>query len=196
MIEKIKEYFHKLIARGIIAEGDLKESTVTAEQIQELEQEFHITFPEVYKDYLMTYSYDFTELKGVVLTSYGELDEQLIEIINIPQENPLQTVCGYLGGVRGTGVVCFDDEEIFLASGYLPFGDWGAGWGVVCFDTNKKESEADIENPDTWTICWFDHEEILDGGDLKELAIPAAPTFFELLEWFFAGKLQEAYERE
>lgn len=54
----------------------------------------------------------------------------------------------------------------------------------------------DFDDPDTWTVVWFDHEEVIDGGALEELEIPAAPTFCELLEWFFAGKYEEEYESE
>lgn len=196
MKEKIRQYFENLIERGIISREELSPSTVMPEQIEALERECGVTFPEVFKEYLMTYCYDFTTIQGVALDSCGELDRQYMEFINIPKENPLKLLREFLEGIRGTGEECFADGDIFLRNGYLPFGDYGAGWGVCCFDTKKKESDVDFDDPETWTVVWFDHEEVIDGGALEELAIPAAPTFCELLEWFFAGKYEEEYESE
>ena len=191
----IKECFEKLIERGIISKDELQKSTVTYDDIKELEDEYKIKLPEIFKEYLITYSYDFTTLLGVVYQYYGELSEQYIEIINIPKDNPLSSFKEYIEGIIDMSAE-FDDEDKFLAQGYIPFGDWGAGWGPVCFDTNKKECDVDFDDTDTWTIVWFDHEEILDGGELKDLATPATPTFTELIEWYFAGKLQEKYDEE
>lgn len=191
---QMKKYFEALAERGIIRREELTPSTATPEQIEALEKEFGISFPEVFKEYLMTYCYDFTVVRGVALECDGELDEQDIELINIPRENPLGPLRELLEGIRDIGMADYGDKDIFFKNGYIPFGDWGAGWGVCCFDTNKKESEADIDDTDTWTIVWFDHEELAAEGALEEVVTPAAPTFCELLEWYFAGKYQEEYE--
>lgn len=102
-----------------------------------LEQKYKINLPEIFKEYLMTYSYDFTELLGVVLCFDGELNEQYIELLNIPQENPLKSLQAYIEGICDTAMELYADETLFLSQGYIPFADWGAGWGPLCFDTKK-----------------------------------------------------------
>lgn len=53
----------------------------------------------------------------------------------------------------------------------IPIGDWGAGWGPLCIDLSKPESEVDKDNEETWSLQNRD-------------------------EWYFCGALEEEYEQE
>ncbi len=192
----VKQCFQKLIDKGTIKASDLKKSTVTEKEIEELEEEYQIKLPSLFRTYLMTYSYEFTRLLGVVLCNYGELNEQWIEILNIPEKAPMSGLKNYLDGIRGVGEELFGNKETFLSKGYIPFGDWGAAWGPVCFNTNSKANSENEEDESTWSIVWFDHEEWFDGNEIDDLAIPAAPGFKDILEWYFCGKYQEEYDRK
>ena len=83
----------------------------------------------------------------------------------------------------------------------IPIGDWGAGWGPLCIDLSKPESEVDKDNEETWSLVWFDHEEfdwdkIYLGKDGLLHGREGAPDFKTLIAWYFCGALEEEYEQE
>ena len=39
-----------------------------------------------------------------------------------------------------------------IAAGYIPFAEWGDGWGPMCFDSVKRSPDGDCP------VVWMDHE--------------------------------------
>ncbi len=50
--EFIKQCFSNLIMNGVISEKDLRPSTISDKEINDLQSKFNITIPEFYKDFL------------------------------------------------------------------------------------------------------------------------------------------------
>ncbi len=53
--KSIKKCFDNLIKNNIISENDLRPSTITDKEINDLQSKFNIELPEFYKDFLKTY---------------------------------------------------------------------------------------------------------------------------------------------
>ena len=66
---------------------------------------------------------------------------------------------------------------------FIPFAEWGDGWGPMCFDTRRHASDGDCP------IVWMDHEILAPLGEQRRrmrkevlpLAQPLYETFRELL---------------
>ena len=43
-------------------------------------------------------------------------------------------------------------------TGFVPFAEWGDGWGPMCFDTQQRRDDGD------YPIVWMDHELIIPLG--------------------------------
>ena len=82
----------------------------------------------------------------------------------------------------------------------IPIGDWGGGWGPLCIDLSIPEEEIDENDPLTWSLVWFDHEEF-DWNEeyLSEDGLlhgsKALPDLKKLLELYFYGALEERFEQ-
>ena len=83
----------------------------------------------------------------------------------------------------------------------IPIGDWGGGWGPLCIDLSIPEEEIDENDPLTWSLVWFDHEEF-DWNEeyLSEDGLlhgsKALPDLKKLLELYFYGALEKRFEQE
>ena len=53
--------FKKLIKKKTISETDIKESTITDEDIDVLQRKYNVTIPEIYRDFLKTYFFEFDD---------------------------------------------------------------------------------------------------------------------------------------
>lgn len=154
---------------GENASWRLVETTVSEEQLKELEEEFNITFPTIYKAFLSTYCHAFERLWGIFDDYYDE-DNVTVGVDIFPQlpDNPLR----YIQNV-------FRQCESLLQCGYIPIGDL-RGYGPLCIDTQDKDK-----------IVWFDHEEYFDcetRESFEELAMLIFDNFTQFLECFFCGK--------
>lgn len=185
--EFIKEAYKSLVKRGKITESSLKPSTVTDDMIEEFEEEMDIKIPCLYKEYLKTYSCDLEQLEANVPMDFliykdidvvrqicemdadeiAALDEDEIPyaekwdcgILLLPDKNPLSELGNAIKGFRET-VDYLDNDDITIdkIKKFLPIGEWQNA-GTLCIDTSKKEENVLIDDPSTWQICWFDHEE-------------------------------------
>ena len=73
--------------------------------------------------------------------------------------------------------------------------------GPLCLDLTKPEELADPEDPDTWSLVWFEHEDFdrgtqYRGEDGLLHGQPAAPNLQTLLEWYFCRSLEAEFEEE
>ncbi len=177
----IKQCFFNLIKNGIISESDLKISTISDKDIDNLQNKFNVKLPELYKDFLKSYFFDFNTLLAVV-DNLNYFKEQYVMIIP-NNDNALRGLCEYWS--------MLEEEFNLLSNGFVPIGDWGDGFGPLCIDTHKCLNQVVYNNKRTWTMVWFDHEEFFGGEkyeDFVDVAIPAAPDFHEFMEWYFLDK--------
>ena len=180
----IQGCFSNLIKRKVISESDIKQSTVTDKDIEELQDKIGMEIPTIYKDFLKTYYFEFDELDGVIMHR-GAYQEHSIMLFSNKDDN-FNELCDRWK---------FYEEDLkMLSNGYLPIGDWGYGWGPLCIDTSKSLDKVKLDDEKTWSIVWFDHEYFFGGEtaeDFIKAALPAAPDFKELLSWFFLNELEE-----
>ena len=95
---------------------------------------------------------------------------------DVPSNNPLGPLKGILTG-----------WESLIGAGYIPFAQWGDGWGPMCFD-NQQRSDGDCP------IVWMDHELLIPLGpeqcsernNLTPLAQPLYDNTRDFLEDVFA----------
>lgn len=173
----IKKCFGTLVEKRIISKKDIKKSTVTKKMISKLESSYKMKLPSLYKTYLMSYRYSFTELYGTVWNYYRKKYEyQWVDIVPVLKKKPLSNLKYRLK----------NELDEIKENGYFTFGDWGKGWGSLCFDTKKNLGKVKLECPNTWSIVWFDHED-MNIEDIKGSALPACPDFKTFLEWYFLG---------
>lgn len=207
--EFVKDAFQALIDRGIAKPEYFTPSTVTDEELLDFEKKFNVKLPSLLKTFLKSYCYDFNYILGhvpedicpeTVQDEEYEIRDLWLDILSVPKENPLQDLYVRMEGFRE---VATDENLIGMPfesiSQFLPIGDWGAGWGPLCIDLSVPQDDIDINNIETWSLQWFDHEEfdweeeyMNDDGKIKGEF--AAPDFKTLLEWYFFGKFDKAYE--
>ncbi|MCI1695686.1 SMI1/KNR4 family protein [Aneurinibacillus aneurinilyticus] len=132
-------------------------STVTEEEITEIEQGLPARLPPLFRAYL---------------TTQFVLDMQIINppyffmLPELPADNPFQDIAFTLQA-----------WNLLLITGYIPFAEYQDGWGPVCFDTKQQTVDGD------YAIVWFDHEHLLhelDEGDYvsREKVESYAQTLF------------------
>lgn len=205
----MKEAEEKLVERGVAKAELFSPSTVTAEEIEEFEERFQVTLPEILKAYLSTSCFDFNYIMAAVPVDIDaetiqdeeyECEELWLNILSVPKEQPLKDLYESMERFRevisqGLYGVTLEDAKNFLV-----IGDWMAGAGPLCIDLSKPDEQVDMEDESTWNICWFDHEEFNWNEDYMENGVlegdPVAPNFKTLLELYFCGTFDERYEKQ
>ena len=167
----INEYDH--IPDDMISEDGkrwkLIESTVSEEDINEIENKFSIKLPNIYREYLTSYCHMFDDLEGVLDNFCGECDKEVVmHILPEPSDNPLSKFEELLNDLSG-----------LVEFGYIPIGDF-FGWGPLCFDMFND-----------YKLVWLDHDEYYDcesREELEDLREVLFEDFKEFMECFFCGK--------
>ncbi|MCR9231113.1 MAG: SMI1/KNR4 family protein [bacterium] len=142
---------------------------ITMDAILELEASFKIVLPDLFRAYLMAACQLFDQV-------HSQKYNQLIFMTDVPSNNPLGPLKGILTG-----------WESLIGAGYIPFAQWGDGWGPMCFD-NQQRSDGDCP------IVWMDHELLIPIGpeqcsernNLIPLAQPLYDNTRDFLEDVFA----------
>lgn len=142
---------------------------ITMDAILELEASFKIVLPDLFRAYLMAACHRFDQVRS-------QKYDQLIFMTDVPSNNPLGPLKGILTG-----------WESLIGAGYIPFAQWGDGWGPMCFD-NQQRSDGDCP------IVWMDHELLIPLGpeqcsernNLTPLAQPLYDNTRDFLEDVFA----------
>jgi hypothetical protein len=155
-------------AEGWVAWKILPSSLVESD-IAGLEAEFSVQFPALFRTYLLSRFHLFDQV-------HSAKHDQLIMLVSTPSSNPLRAVRKILGG-----------WQPLIAAGYIPFSEWGDGWGPICFKINPQ-------NPDeTPAVIWFDHDQLnsLTAAQialreiLEQFEKPIYDSFREMLEDVF-----------
>lgn len=149
-------------------EWSVRPSVVTAADLRAIEMDHRFAIPSHLQGYLRSRSHLFDQVHS---REHG----QLVLLTPVPTRRPLQPFARLLEG-----------WEPLLRAGYVPFAEWGDGWGPVCIDIGEASAEVD-DGP----IVWFDHEvlftlgEVLSRGEVSPHAIPLHPSFLAFLEDVF-----------
>ncbi len=194
----IEHAFQKLKARGWFLGQEFEKSTITEEEIAAFEQKHQVTLPSLYKAFLTSYRLPETQSNEVcaIIDNWDGLEPLWLMIGSPENMTQVSERMEFLQEIRD---FCELPDGCF--QNLIPIGDWGAGWGPLCIDLSKPESEVDKDNEETWSLVWFDHEEfdwdkIYLGKDGLLHGREGAPDFKTLIAWYFCGALEEEYEQE
>ncbi len=209
--EFMNQAINTLIKRGAATEEDFSPSTVTDADIEAFEKDFDVKLPESLKAYLITSCFDFSYISAPVHqdchhgdTTPSEYDDFLLmwmDILCVPKGDPMSNLRSRMQGFRqiiGDNII--EDVTLDDVKNMIPVGDYMAGAGVMVIDLSKPESEVDIDDEDTWTLRWFDHEEFdwsyyrEDDGTLCGRS--AFPTLEVMLKYYFCGICDEQYQNQ
>jgi hypothetical protein len=150
-------------------------STLRESDVAEVEEEFGVEFPPLFRAYLLARFQLFDQLQsvrhgqGLLMTAVpsGQRLDPIRESLEVWQSSPL------------------------IPAGFIPFAEWGDGFGPVAFDTSKRASDGDCP------VVWMDHELLIELDDdgssgnsdaVRALAQPLYGSFREFLADVFAGE--------
>lgn len=151
-------------------------SNLTLKDIQALENKYALVFPPYLASYLKA--------------SYHLLDQvqskqyhgQQIMLPPCPSDNPLEPI-----------ITLIDAWSCLLPAGYLPFAEWGDGWGPMCLDLKASSQKT----PDDYNIVWFDHDILITLGEeacseranISEISKPLYDSFKAFFYDVFSSSL-------
>ncbi|MCI9320709.1 MAG: SMI1/KNR4 family protein [Lachnospiraceae bacterium] len=196
--EFIEQAFQKLKERGWFSGQEFEPSAITEQEIAAFEREHQVTLPSLYKAFLTAFWLPEKEFNSIcsVIEYDGDLDPLWLMIDSPRTMGDVSERMEILQEIRE---FCELPEDCFR--NLIPIGDWGAGWGSLCIDLSKPESEVDEDREQTWSLVWFDHEEFdwdkrYLGKDGLLHGRSALPNLKILLEWYFYGALEDKFEQE
>ncbi|WP_019420123.1 SMI1/KNR4 family protein [Paenibacillus sp. OSY-SE] len=140
-------------------------STITDEEIRELEAEFSISFPPLLKALLQTYHYIDLHFNNVKEEDGYKGDCRFIEMPAMSSEDRLSNYRFLL-----------QSWEPLLAAGYVPFTECEDSQGPVCFDTLRMDEDGDC--PVIWILHDYLHELGEDGSRVRANVLPYVNDIF------------------
>ncbi|MDE6916531.1 MAG: hypothetical protein K2P39_07020 [Lachnospiraceae bacterium] len=201
----VRKAYQALVRRGAARASMFVSSTVTDRDIDAFETEFGIRLPALFCAYLKAYCYDFTTICAPVpldgMAHAGPESEKglcWIELVSLPREDPLRNL---YAGMESFRRVCTDRELVNLnleaVKNFVPIGEMG---GALCMDLSK--TKVAVDDPATWQICRF-REAVFDwrgAGYIDDRGVVSGeklfPDFKTLLEVYFCGRYDRAYEQQ
>lgn len=171
-----KQFYEKYIILAENQGSTISESTVTPEQINTLEQKYHLKMPQEYKDFISAAAHNITTLNGLMDDLYCEDDVEVeLEIPAQPLNNELSEIDELFSG-----------SERYIHAGYLPLGEMDGAY-LLCLDTGM----------DGIFIKYFDHEWCLDHDfttreEFESDGIMVFDRFEDFISCFFEGKKYDA----
>ena len=227
--EFMKNAREALVRRGVITKDDLFEVTITDEQFRQFEEEMEVTIPSEVRAYLRAGGHKFSMLKAAVpaddiydktpevmhqikemsAEELSETDEELpyleeiwSDILSAGEDDPFSELRERMEELRLFATLVknteFNPDD---AKRFIPIGGWMTA-GALCIDTSKKREDVDPDDPDTWQLRWFDHDEfdwgavgyIGDNQELKgDILFPDFETFIKL---YFYGIYDNVYKQQ
>lgn len=118
-------------------------STLQEADVAALEAEFGVRFPSLFRAYLLARHHLFKQV-------HSNRFDQLIFMTATPTGKPLKPLRDLLFAWR-----------VLIDSQYVPFAQWGDGWGPMCFDAANLAEDGECP------IMWFDHEVLIPLGEAK-----------------------------
>lgn len=147
-------------------------STLYDPDVSQLENEFKIQLPPLFRAYLLAGFQLFDQIHSLRY-------EQLIFNTDVPSNNPL-------GPTRDLIVAW----QPLLSARFVPFAEWGDGWGPMCFDAENRGEDGDCP------IVWMDHELLFRLGEEKcgdrDSVLPHVNPLYSSYREFFDDTFSEA----
>ena len=116
-------------------------STLTEGDVAAVEAAFGVAFPPVFRAYLLARFHLFDQVRSA---THG----QLVLMTDVPSRGGLAPLRALLRAWRP-----------LIAAGYVPFAEWGDGWGPMCFDVRRRADDGDCP------VVWLDHERLVPLGE-------------------------------
>jgi len=112
-------------------------STLTQADVTAVEKKFGVTFPPLFRAYLLARFHRFDQVKS------RHYDQQIF-MTDTPSVKPLKPLKDLMSSWRS-----------LIDAAFVPFAQWGDGWGPMCFDSSCRGADGDFP------IVWMDHEALV-----------------------------------
>jgi len=140
-------------------------STLSENELRQFEDKWGVQLPPLFRAYLLARFHLFDQVTS-------RRHDQLILMTDTPAGKPLAPLLLLLSAWRP-----------LIDAGFIPFAEWGDGWGPMCFDTERRAADGDCP------VIWMDHESLASLSEEKRrarkrvlpLAQPLYESFRELL---------------
>lgn len=140
-------------------------STLSDSDVTRLETEYAVEFPPLFRAYLLAWFQLFDQI-------HSTRHDQLIFNTDVPSNDPLGPISGLI-----------DAWQPLLSAQFVPFAEWGDGWGPMCFDTVNRLDDGDCP------IVWMDHDLLIPLGLDKlrdrEAVLPHVNPLYDSYRDFF-----------
>jgi hypothetical protein len=140
-------------------------STLSLDDVSGLETELAIEFPPLFRAYLLAGFQLFDQVRS------SKYDQQIFNV-DVPSNNPL-------GPIR----TLIEAWRPLLSAGFVPFAEWGDGWGPMCFDSENRCEDRDCP------VVWMDHELLIPLGpdecSRRESVLPHVNALYDSYREFF-----------
>jgi hypothetical protein len=144
-------------------------STVAPDDVAEVETRFGIQLPPSFRCYLQARAHLYDQVRS-------RLHQQQLMLCDTPADHPLEPVMSTLTA-----------WSPLIRVGYIPFAQFGDGWGPICFDIARKHANGECH------VVWFDHEflagmdqaDLSDAEALRAHARPLYDSFIDLVSDVF-----------
>ncbi|EMI16391.1 cell wall assembly and cell proliferation coordinating protein [Rhodopirellula maiorica SM1] len=147
-------------------------STLSESDVSQMETEFAIQLPPLFRAYLLAGFQLFDQI-------HSSRYDQLIFNTDVPSNNPL-------GPIRQL----INVWKPLLSANFIPFAQWGDGWGPMCFDAANRTADGDCP------IVWMDHELLAPLGPDKcadrDSVMPHANPLYDSYRDFFSDVFSQA----
>jgi hypothetical protein len=147
-------------------------STITMEEIEVIEQQYEIIYPELYKQFLMAYHYVELQFKNIKEGSSYKGDCAFIEMPRLLTGEGLSEVISLI-----------ENWHPMLLAGYLPFAVAEDGQGPICFDLQSPNEQGDY--PVVWVLHDYLHQLVdaqQDGEAIRTFLQPYIKEIFPSFE--------------
>ena len=115
-------------------------STLSEEDVARVEEEFGARFPPLFRAYLLARFHLFNQV-------HSARYRQLVFMTDVPSGRRLDGLRDLIRSWRP-----------LIDAGFLPFAQWGDGWGPMCFDLQRRDERGECP------IVWIDHERLIPPG--------------------------------
>jgi hypothetical protein len=115
-------------------------STLSDADVTAVEKEIGATFPPLFRAYLLARFQLFDQVRS------RRYDQQIL-MTDTPAGKPLQPLRDLLSS-----------WQPLIDAGFIPFAQWGDGWGPMCFDVFQRDADRDCP------VVWMDHELLIPIG--------------------------------
>lgn len=134
-------------------------STLSETEVALIEAEFGVQFPPIVRAFLLARFHLFDQVAS-------QRYEQQVFMTNTPAGKPLKPLRDLLSSWRP-----------LIRAGYIPFAQWGDGWGPMCFDATRRNTDGDCP------VVWMDHEALVPWGSerfqQREFVAPLAQPLYQ-----------------